>query len=393
MDLEGTVVAGRYEVLGLLGEGGMGVVYRARAVADGQIVALKFPHVALLADQSFRSRFTREMKALAQLKHDHLVPVIEVGEWDSRPFVVMQYLGGGNLRQCQRSEPLRTRVGMIDWVPPIASALDYLHSRGVIHRDVKPENILFSTEGKPYLVDLGAIKVQENSSLDAYTRTKEGLAVGTLAYMAPEVLLGRSFDGRIDQYALGVVVYELLLGKVPFAATSVGELIRAHISGPPEQLFTQLTNLPEVGKVIARALCRDPTRRYSCCTEFATALRNAWQQESAVKASHSTTSVRAASTQVVVPAPQPVLTPPVTAPRLNPGQPGAGHYCSAPAGPTSYPTQLPPPVPRRTPPPVPKHVGSNRSVDLGSKLSEVLKHTRDRLRHVREFIVNMLRRQ
>ncbi|MDW8221785.1 MAG: right-handed parallel beta-helix repeat-containing protein [Gemmatales bacterium] len=274
-----TVGEGRYYIEAKLGEGGMGTVYRALDRVQGQVVALKTPRIALLEDPQFFKRFQREMKALAQLRHPHLVPVLDIGEHNRIPFLVMQFLPGGSLRERLRErfevqgryEPIE----LFPWLEQIASALDYLHSRKVIHRDVKPGNILFDDKDVAYLSDLGAIKVQEGSEVEAHTQlTQAGTALGTPPYIAPEVLLGQTYDGRADQYALATIVYEALSGQRPYFADSLPALVKLILTGPEAERLDVLCGAPVgVADAVARGLARDPAQRFASCMEFARAVR------------------------------------------------------------------------------------------------------------------------
>ncbi len=274
LNWEGETVANRYRILNRLGEGGMGTVYRATDLQSGQTVALKTPRIALLEDPAFFKRFQREMQALLQLRHPHIVPVLDVGEHKRIPFFVMPYLSGGNLRRRLKEKLARGPDDLFPWLAQIAAALDYLHAQNVVHRDVKPDNVLFDEQGVAYLTDLGAVKVQEGSSVDARTKlTATGTALGTPPYMAPEVILGRPYDGRADQYALAVMVYEGFTGQHPYDASSLASLIQS-LQGPEAERLDSRCGAPSgVAEAVARGLARDPNQRFPSCTEFAKAVR------------------------------------------------------------------------------------------------------------------------
>jgi parallel beta-helix repeat protein len=274
LNWEGETVADRYRITNRLGEGGMGTVYRATDLQSGKTVALKTPRIALLEDPAFFKRFQREMQALLQLRHPYIVPVLDVGEHKRIPFFVMPYLSGGNLRQRLKEKLARGPDDLFPWLAQIAAALDYLHAQNVVHRDVKPDNVLFDEQGVAYLTDLGAVKVQEGSSVDARTKlTATGTALGTPPYMAPELILGRPYDGRADQYALAVIVYEAFTGQHPYDASSLGALIQS-LQGPEAERLDSRCGAPTgVAEAVARGLARDPNQRFPSCTEFAKAVR------------------------------------------------------------------------------------------------------------------------
>jgi|GEM_PF-1844401 len=274
LNWEGETVADRYRITNRLGEGGMGTVYRATDLQSGKTVALKTPRIALLEDPAFFKRFQREMQALLQLRHPYIVPVLDVGEHKRIPFFVMPYLSGGNLRQRFKEKLARGPDDLFPWLAQIAAALDYLHAQNVVHRDVKPDNVLFDEQGVAYLTDLGAVKVQEGSSVDARTKlTATGTALGTPPYMAPELILGRPYDGRADQYALAVIVYEAFTGQHPYDASSLGALIQS-LQGPEAERLDSRCGAPTgVAEAVARGLARDPNQRFPSCTEFAKAVR------------------------------------------------------------------------------------------------------------------------
>jgi serine/threonine-protein kinase len=234
---------GRYQITAKLGEGGMGLVYRALDRHLDTEVVIKVSRRAMLDDPAFAGRFAREIRSLVQLVHPHIVKVMDVGEHDGLPFAVMQYLPGGSLRDRQRKgpggEPRPPSPGDgRTWLEPVADALHFIHRKGSIHRDVKPDNILFDAEGHAYLSDFGVAKVlaQRGGRKKNTALTGAGIILGTPHFMAPELIMRQPYDGRADQYALGVTVYELLAGRYPFdGATPVAIYLQTHDRGtrPP----------------------------------------------------------------------------------------------------------------------------------------------------------------
>ena len=256
-----------------IGAGGMAVVFRARDERLDRLVALKLLTPGLAGDAEFRRRFLRESRAAAAVDDPHIIPVYEAGEAGGVLFIAMRYVSGGDVRGLlQREGPLPPgRAAAI--LSPVASALDAAHGAGLVHRDVKPGNMLIDARpGRPdhvYLSDFGLAKGGSASAL-----TGTGLYLGTVAYMAPEQIQGQGVDGRADQYALGCAAFELLGGEVPFERDQDMAVIYAHLSVPPPSLASKRPGLPPaVDGALARALAKAPEDRYPSCREFAEALR------------------------------------------------------------------------------------------------------------------------
>jgi tetratricopeptide (TPR) repeat protein len=270
----GSRIAG-YLLEAEIGAGGMAVVFRARDERLGRLVALKVLAPGLAANEEFRRRFLRESRAAAAVDDPHIIPVYEAGEAGGVLFIAMRYVCGGDVRGLLRREgPLPPgRAAAI--ISPVASALDAAHGAGLVHRDVKPANMLIDARpGRPdhvYLSDFGLTKSRSASVL-----TGTGVGLGTVAYMAPEQIQGQAVDGRADQYALGCAAFELLCGGVPFERDQDMAVIYAHLSVPPPPLSARRPGLaPGVDEVLGRALAKAPGDRYASCREFAEALREA----------------------------------------------------------------------------------------------------------------------
>ena len=271
---------GRYRIDALLGEGGMGFAYRARDRNLDTDVVIKVPRRALLDDPDFAHRFGREIRALVQLVHPHIVRITDAGEHGGLPYAVMQYLPGGSLEESRplerdgRARPVPP-ASLDRWLPVIAKALDFVHSRQIVHRDVKPGNILFDEHGNAYLSDFGIAKALATGSGRGRTATmtSAGNVVGTPEYMALELIMGQPFDGRADQYALAVTVYEMLAGRRPFLETGTAVMVRlGQAEGPPE-LHRVCPTVPEgLSRAIHRGLGKDPAARYPSCAAFAAAV-------------------------------------------------------------------------------------------------------------------------
>ena len=267
------VSGGRYLVQELLGEGGMAHVYRARDRNLDSDVVLKVPRKAMLEDETFVQRFQGEIRSLVKLRHPHVVSVFDVGIHEGVPFAVMQYLGGGTLLDFYRDTPVsQVLSGLKEWLPPIATAIDFLHSQGFVHRDIKPDNVLFNEHQHAFLSDFGVLKAVLESEEHKKLTITDGV-LGTPEYMAPEMCLGESFDGRVDQYALGITVYELLAKRTPFEGQPPGAIMVAQIQREPPLLSEFVQGVPrEVIDAIHRGLVKVPDERYGSCTEFATAV-------------------------------------------------------------------------------------------------------------------------
>ncbi len=274
---------GRYRVDAQLGEGGMGVVYRAWDKNLSTEVVIKVPHASMLQDAEFAARFAREISSLVKLSHPHIVKISDVGEQDRLPFAVMQFLPGGSLEDRQKSgsgddvNPLPPDT-LKTWLPSIADALDFVHSQGYIHRDVKPANILFDAHGHAYLSDFGIAKSAATgpSAASNKTLTGSGMVIGTPEYMAPELIMGQTCDGRVDQYALAVTVFEILAGRRPFEDSTATAIYVQHATKEPPDLTSLNPNVSAaIAAAIRRALSKSPDQRFASCRAFATVLLGA----------------------------------------------------------------------------------------------------------------------
>ncbi len=276
-----TLASGRYKVTAKLGEGGMGFVYRALDQNIDAEVVIKVPRQAMMEDPEFAGRFTHEIRSLVRLSHPHIVKVTDVGNYDGIPFAVMQYLAGGSLEDQRPIGPDGQLLpceprNVSRWVIAVADALDYIHRQGYVHRDVKPGNILFDTHGHAFLSDFGVAKVVASSRNAAPARaamTGAGLVLGTPEYMAPELIMGDALDGRADQYALAITVYELLCGRRPFEDETKTKVMVLHTSKAPPPLTAWCQSLPvSLSQVVLKGLAKEPSQRYATCTELARAV-------------------------------------------------------------------------------------------------------------------------
>lgn len=254
--------------------GGMAVVFRAVDERLGRRVALKVLSAELAADGEFRERFIRESRAAATVDDPHLIPVYEAGEADGVLFIAMRYVAGGDVRSLVRRDGPLSPARMTALVSPVASALDGAHAAGLVHRDVKPANMLLDVRpGRPDHVYLGDFGISRQM-LSAAGLTETGNFLGTADYCAPEQIQGLPVDGRADQYALACTVFELLTGQTPFRRDEAAAVIWAQMTASPPSLTAQRVGLPPaVDGVLAKALAKRPEIRYATCQEFAEALR------------------------------------------------------------------------------------------------------------------------
>ena len=271
MNLEpNQLIDNRYKIIEKLGEGGMGAVWRAQHAALGDEVVLKMP--LFHNDPEMLKRFSKEAQTMRKhsIECPHILNIEDIGELDGVPWYVMRFLPGGSVRD--RVLP-RDEMGAanwdqdsFEWLIKIASALDYLHGKQAYHRDVKPENILFSQDGTPYLVDFGIVKtVNETTSM----MTEQGKAVGTMAYMAPEILDGGKFAGQSDQYSLAITLYETLTGERPFSGTTFFALFKSIQKGHRKLAELHPVIPRAASDTVDRALSQNPEARFGSCLEFA----------------------------------------------------------------------------------------------------------------------------
>jgi serine/threonine protein kinase len=263
-------VVGAYLIKGVLGVGGMGTVYQA-AGPYGERVALKLIKGDLARDDVFRRRFAREARIARRVQHPHIVPVLDTGEYEGRPYLVQRLIEAGTLAgkiKEQGKMDVETTVRVCRQITP---GLDALHVAGLIHRDMKPANILLDQQGKAYITDFGLAKDSQGSVL-----TRPGQALGSVDYMAPEQIRSEDVSAATDVYALGCVVYECLCGAPPFADRQGMRVLWAHLQDPPVNPRVKRPDLsPEFGAAIMRALEKNPSQRPQSATEFARELETA----------------------------------------------------------------------------------------------------------------------
>jgi YVTN family beta-propeller protein len=279
--LVGSEVGG-YQVDILLGRGGMGAVYRARDADLGRTVALKVLAPEFAGNERFRERFLRESRLAASLDHPHIVPIFRAGEADGVLFLAMRYVEGTDLSRLVEDEGPLDPERVVALVEQAASALDAAHEQGLVHRDVKPSNMLIArSAGREhcYLADFGLTK--RTGSISGLTATRQ--VVGTLNYIAPEQIRGGETDARADVYSLACVLHECLTGAPPFERATDVAVLWAHVHEEPPLVSSRRPELPKaVDPVLARGLAKEPADRYASCGELVAAVRNALAPEPAI---------------------------------------------------------------------------------------------------------------
>jgi serine/threonine protein kinase/Flp pilus assembly protein TadD len=326
---DGAVIRGKYRILGKLGQGGMATVYKALHIGFDEVRALKVIHAELAGDLSFVKRFGQEAALTRKLQHPNAVRVEDIDQSeDGRPFIVMEFIEGQSLKEViQQQAPLPVpRVCRI--AKQVAGALDAAHQLGIIHRDIKPGNILLmrpsqggEREETAKVLDFGIAKIREvQLGAGGATLTRTGTSIGTPAYMSPEQAMGTTgsgLDGRADLYSLGVVMYEMLTGELPIKAESEVQMLIGHINTPPQPIRARRPDLPEgIGAVVMRCLEKDPARRPPSGAALIAQIEAA---ETGMPAAAMAGEMPTVATQrpVSEPAP-PVVLPPVVPPPVIP---------------------------------------------------------------------------
>ena len=259
----GELIAGRYELHELVGSGGMSNVFRAHDRLLERSVAIKVLHEQYSADEDYVERFRREARSVAQLAHPNIVTVIDRGEEDGRQYIVFEYVEGENLKGLLSHGALPVdqalRYGL-----QIAGALDFAHKRGLVHRDVKPQNVLLTEEGEPKVTDFGIAR-----SVDVQSVTQSGTVLGTSDYIAPEQARGEQVDQRTDIYSLGVMLYELLTGEVPYSGDNFVAVAMQHLHDPVPSVLDRRRDVPvRLDLAVQCAMAKDPADRFDSMEEL-----------------------------------------------------------------------------------------------------------------------------
>ena len=357
-DLSGAVLDGRYKVLEPIAQGAMGIVYRAERLKLGKIVAIKVLHDELPNELSSRKRFELEAVAMAKLEHPHCAAVLDVGMHDDKPYVVMDYITGADLKSLIDKGPVPIPRA-VEIVKQTLSGVAHAHELGIIHRDIKPANIMLGQKiglgDHVKILDFGLARLTQESQT---TKLTSGIVVGTPAYMAPEQIRGTSIDSRCDLYACGVLLFELLTAHKPFHSERDDpmEVVSMHLKQPPPRLADMLPGVDfgELEAVVAKALQKKADDRYQTAAEFGAALDHlgALQITESMMLPQTKLGMQAVSSSLSIP--QEVRSAPVSAPIPAP----VPNVASAP---------IPAPVPYAASSPVPQPYGATLPTQPSTK--------------------------
>src|SRR5512143_1873226 len=271
---------GAYRIINQVGQGGMASVYKAYQPSMDRNVAIKVLPRQLAESKEFATRFQQEARIIARLEHPHILPVFDYGESDGVTYFVMRYLEAGTLKSKMEAGPLS--LNEIDRLfTQLAEALSYAHSHGIIHRDLKPANALVDEQGNIFLTDFGIAKLLESASPRL---TQTDAIMGTPAYISPEQAKALPVDQRSDIYSLGIILYEMVTGRVPFVADTPLAVILKQISDPLPLPSAVKADIPEsIERVILKALAKEPADRYSTVAEFLAAWKRALEDAGTVR--------------------------------------------------------------------------------------------------------------
>src|SRR6058998_4226121 len=308
---DGTLVDGRYRIERRLGSGGMADVYCAYDHQLGRQIALKMLHRRFARDREFVERFRREASAAAGLQHPNVVGVFDRGEYDGTYYIAMEYLPGKTLKDVIREEAPLDQLRAIDYAIQILHAASFAHRRGVVHRDIKPHNVIVGGDGRLKVTDFGIARA------GASEMTETGSIMGTAQYLSPEQAQGAPVDPRSDLYSLGIVLYEMLTGHVPFTGDTPVEIAMKHLSQVPEPPSKLRSEVPhDLDAIVMRALAKDPDQRYSSAEEMDADLARvargvAVSRETEDAMTHVLSGAGASTAATMITRPRAVAPPPV----------------------------------------------------------------------------------
>ncbi len=262
--MQGEVIAGRFELVELIGKGGMSSVYKAQDRLLDRMVAIKILHPHFTEDEEYVERFRREARSVAQLSHPNIVTVIDRGEDAGRQYIVFEYVEGENLKELlERTGPMPVRDALV-MALQMTRALSFAHGRGLIHRDVKPQNVLLNADGQAKMTDFGIAR-----SIDVQGVTITGTILGTSEYIAPEQARGEQVDAQTDVYSMGVVLYELLTGGVPFEGDNFVTVALRHVNEPVPSVLDRRPEVPaRVATAVERSMAKFPAERFQSMDEL-----------------------------------------------------------------------------------------------------------------------------
>lgn len=263
---------GRYEILKEVGKGSMGMVFQAHDPHIDRLVAIKVLRQDRMSSEGFIERFLKEAKAIGRLSHPNIVAVYDVGEDQETIYIAMEFIEGDSLDTFQKPDKKLTIPEILDLGIQVAEALHYANERGVTHRDIKPSNIIVQPGGRVKITDFGIAHIEDPNGM---IKTQAGEILGTPAYMSPEQVLGRSVDGRSDIFSLGVILWEMCVGKRPFRGDTMAAVFRAVTDDHPESPDKINPEIPaELAGIISKCLEKDPSKRYQSGHQLAEALKN-----------------------------------------------------------------------------------------------------------------------
>jgi len=322
----GTLIDGRYRVISRVGSGGMAEVYCAEDTQLGRRVAVKLLHERFAQDAEFVERFRREASSAASLSHANIVNVYDRGEWGGTYYIAMEFLDGRSLDSIVREEAPLTPERAIDITEQVLRAARFAHRRGVVHRDLKPHNVILDDEGRVKVTDFGIARAGSSEI------TQTGSIMGTARYLSPEQAQGQSVGARSDLYAIGIMLYELLTGAVPFEGESVVAIALRHLSEPPRPPSALVPSIsPSLNAIVMRALEKNPEHRFADADEFLAALEHERERLRREDGSH-TAALAPITPMAVLPA-APAYPHPAsyTTQPIGPIGPATGAYATAPA--------------------------------------------------------------